>query len=154
MAQALPNVTPLSIAEIGRQIGAVLDKIGFAVRAVASVTLGAGLLVLLGALAASRRQRRHQAALMKVLGATRADLIRHFLIEHAAIGFLSALVGLLVGVIAAYLLVGGFMRLTFSPGPLSASVLALAAILTTGLVGAISTWRLLALPIAPVLRAP
>ena len=154
MAQALPNVTPLSIAEIGRQISAVLDKIGFAVRAVASVTLGAGLLVLLGALAASRRQRRHQAALMKVLGATRADLIRHFLIEHAAIGFLSALVGLLVGAIAAYLLVGGFMHLTFSPGPLSASLLALAAILTTGLVGAISTWRLLALPIAPVLRAP
>ena len=154
MAQALPNVSPISITELGKQIEAVLDRIGFAVRAVASVTLGAGLLVLLGALAASRRQRRHQAALMKVLGATRADLLRHFLIEHSAIGLLSALVGLLVGAVASYVLVGGFMNLTFSPGPGTAGVLVLAAIVTTGLVGAISTWRLLALPVAPVLRAP
>ncbi|HEX2526219.1 MAG TPA: FtsX-like permease family protein [Geminicoccus sp.] len=152
MAAALPNVTPISITEVTRQVGDVLGKIGFAVQAVASVTLGAGLLVLLGALAASRRQRRHQVALMKVLGATRADLLRHFVIEHAATGFLSALVGLLVGGIAAFLLVGPFMNLTFTPGLVSAAALALAAVVATGLVGALSTWRLLARPIAPVLR--
>ncbi|WP_169728414.1 ABC transporter permease [Geminicoccus roseus] len=153
MAQALPNVTPISISEVSRQIGEVLGKIGFAVQAVASVTLGAGLLVLLGALAASRRQRLHQAALMKVLGATRADLLRHFLIEHAATGLLSALVGLLVGGIAAFVLVGPFMNLVFTPDPGSASLLALGAVVVTGLVGAVSTWRLLARPVAPVLRS-
>ncbi len=153
MAEALPNVTPISISAVSQQIGEVLAKIGFAVQAVASVTLGAGLLVLLGALAASRRQRRHQAAMMKVLGATRADLLRHFLIEHAATGLLSALVGLLVGGIAAFLLVGPFMNLTFAPGLGSASALAFGTVLVTGLVGAVSTWRLLARPIAPVLRA-
>jgi len=152
MAQALPNVTPISISEVSRQIGMVLGRIGFAVQAVASVTLGAGLLVLLGALAASRRQRRQQAALMKVLGATQADLLRHFLIEHAALGLLSALVGLLVGGIAAYVLVGPFMNLGFAARPGTAGLLALAAVALTGLVGAISTWRLLARPIAPVLR--
>lgn len=153
MAEALPNVTPISITEISRQVGDVLGKIAFAVQAVASVTLGAGLLVLLGALAASRRLRRQQIALMKVLGATRADLLRHFLIEHAATGFLSALVGLLVGTIAAYLLVGPFMNLAFTPAPGSAASLALGVIIVTGIVGAISTWRLLRTPIAPILRS-
>jgi putative ABC transport system permease protein len=87
-----------------------------------------------------------------VLGATRADLLRHFLIEHAATGFLSALVGLLVGSIAAFLLVGPFMNLPFTPETTSATLLALGAVVATGLVGAVSTWRLLARPIAPVLR--
>jgi putative ABC transport system permease protein len=91
--------------------------------------------------------------MMKVLGATRADLLRHFLIEHAATGLLSALVGLLVGGIAAFLLVGPFMNLTFAPGFGSASALAFGTVLVTGLVGAVSTWRLLARPIAPVLRS-
>jgi predicted lysophospholipase L1 biosynthesis ABC-type transport system permease subunit len=45
------------------------------------------------------------------------------------------------------------MNLPFTPGPATAIGLAMAAVIATGLVGAVSTWRLLGRPIAPVLRS-
>lgn len=152
MAAAVPNVTPISISEVTRQVGAVIDRIAFAINGVALVTVGAGLLVLLGALAASRRQRRQQVAIYKVLGATRADLLRHFLIEHATIGLLAALVGVAIGTLGAWVLASQIMRLTFRFDGTTALLLLVGSMLVTGAVGAVSTWRILSRPAAPVLR--
>jgi len=46
-----------------------------------SVTLLAGVLVLAGAVASGHRRRVYDAVVMKVLGATRVDIGRAFLVE-------------------------------------------------------------------------
>ena len=63
-----------------------------AIRAVAGVTMAAGLLVLAGVAAALRRRRVYEAVVLKVLGATRADLLKALLAEHLMVGLATAAV--------------------------------------------------------------
>ena len=53
-------------------------------------TLGTGTLVLVGALATSRFQRIREGALLRTLGATRAQLFRIVLSEYLSLGLLAA----------------------------------------------------------------
>ena len=104
--------SPRSIASIG--------MIGDAVRLTGLVTLGAGVLVLGGAVAAGHHRRVYDAVVLKVLGATRGAITRAFLIEHGALGALAALVAGALGTIAAYFLVTRLMKIewVFLPAPL------------------------------------
>ena len=72
VAEAAPNVTPIPVRAAVRDLGATLRKIGFAVDAVAGVTLLAGVLVLAAGVAAVRDRHRYQSVILKTLGATPA----------------------------------------------------------------------------------
>ena len=126
--------------------------IGDAVRLTALVTLAAGMLVLGGAVAAGHHRRVYDAVVLKVLGATRGAITRAFLIEHAVLGALSALVAGALGTVAAYFLVTRLMKTewVFLPAPLLWTV-ALATLLTLTL-GFAGTWRALGTKPAPFLR--
>ena len=60
MAEALPNVTPITIREVVARVGEVLAKIRLAVGVVGGVTLLSGILVLAGAVAAARRRHLYE----------------------------------------------------------------------------------------------
>jgi len=108
--------------------------------------------VLGGAIAAGHHRRVCDAVVLKVLGATRGDLARAFLIEHGLLGVLSALVACALGTIAAYFLVTRLMKIewVFLPLPLL-STLGLAIVLTLVL-GFAGTWRALGAKSARYLR--
>ena len=129
-----------------------VSTIGDAVRLTAMVALAAGMLVLGGAIAAGHHRRVYDAVVLKVLGATRGDLARAFLIEHGLLGLLSALVACALGTLAAYFLVTRLMKLdwVFLPLPLLWT-LGLAILLTLAL-GFAGTWRALGAKAAPYLR--
>ena len=57
VVEALPNVSTLDIAEVQQTIEGILDQVGAAIRFMAVFSLGAGAVVLLGAVTASRRGR-------------------------------------------------------------------------------------------------
>jgi putative ABC transport system permease protein len=154
LAQALPNVTPISVRALVAQVDEVMRKIKLAVAAVAGVTLLSGVLVLAGAVAAARRRHLYEAVVLKVLGARRLDLLRIFLLEYLGLGATAALAGGLLGSLGAAAVVIFAMHLpwTFSlPAVLAVLMIALALTLAAGFLG---TWRLLGRPAAPVLRAP
>jgi putative ABC transport system permease protein len=154
MADAFPNVTPISVREVVARVGEVMQKIGLAVGAVGAVTLLSGLLVLAGAVAAARRRHLYEAVVLKVLGARRVDLLQVFLIEYLGLGTAAALAGALLGSLGAFAVVVWVMDLPwiFAPGAvLTVAALALLLTLAAGFAG---TWRLLGRPAAPVLRAP
>jgi putative ABC transport system permease protein len=151
-ARALPNVTPISISEVGKQIGAVIEKIAAAINVIAAVTVTSGLLVLAGALAAARRRTHQQSVIMKILGATRGRLLQLYAIEHLAVGGVAALIGLLVGWLGGWMVTTQVMRLGFSPPWAGGLILALAAVAVTAAAGAWSAARVLRQPAAPVLR--
>jgi putative ABC transport system permease protein len=154
MAEALPNVTPITIREVVARVGEVLAKIRLAVGVVGSVTLLSGILVLAGAVAAARRRHLYESVVLKVLGARRADLLRIFLIEYLGLGATAALAAGILGTLGAAVIVLWVMDLkwTFAPGVvLLVLIAALAITLAAGFFG---TWRLLGRPAAAVLRAP
>jgi len=126
--------------------------IGNAVRLTALVTIAAGTLVLGGAIAAGHHRRVYDAVVLKVLGATRGAITRAFLIEHALLGVLSALIAGALGTVAAYFVVSRLMKTdwVFLPAPLLWTV-ALATLLTL-ILGFAGTWRALGAAPASYLR--
>lgn len=154
VAKELPNVTPISMREVAGRIRSIMDKVRLAILAVAGVTLISGLLVLAGAVAAARRRHLYEAAVLKVLGARRSDLLRQFAIEYLSLGVVAALVGGLLGLIGAYVVVTMVMQLpwVWTPGTM-AVILGLALTLTLA-AGFLGTWRVLGRSAGTVLRVP
>jgi putative ABC transport system permease protein len=102
---AYPNVSALDLTLIQRALDGVLRSVALAVRFMALFSIGAGLVILIGALAASRFQRLREAVLLKTMGATAGQIRRIMLTEYIAWGSLAALVGVLLAAAAGWALV-------------------------------------------------
>ncbi len=133
-------------------IARILGQIAIAMRVTAAITVIAGTLVLAGAVAAGHRRRVYDAVVLKVLGATRGDFGRVFVVEYGLLGLATAAIAALIGSIAAYLLLTRVMRAdwVFLPGAVLAITL-LATILTL-VIGFAGTWKALGAKAAPLLR--
>jgi putative ABC transport system permease protein len=70
-----PNVTAINVRDALLRVTDLLASLASATSWGASVTLLTGFLVLIGAAAADARARSHEAAILKVLGATRARIL-------------------------------------------------------------------------------
>jgi len=92
-----PAVTAIDVTALLAQVREVMDQATRAVEYVFLFTLIAGLTVLYAAVQATRGVRRREAALLRTLGARRADIRNGLLAEFGALGFLA---GLLAAVIA------------------------------------------------------
>jgi putative ABC transport system permease protein len=149
---AFPNVTAIPIREVLERVTAVLDQIALAVRLVAAFSIGAGLIVMAGALAITRRQRLYQSVILKTIGATRGFVSRVFAIEYALLGAAAGVAGsaLAAGLAWAVLRWAFDVPWQWAPATLVAGVLA-----ATGLalvVGFLGTRRLLGRKPLGVLR--
>ena len=154
MAAALPNVSAIRVKDALETVTELIGRMGIAIRLVAGVGLAAGLAVLAGAIAAGRRRRQRDAVIFKVLGATRADLVRSYLLEFAMLGGVAALLGAALGLAAGYVLLEEVMDIAWTAPVATAAGTALAAVAMTALFGFLGTWRVLGQPAAPALREP
>ena len=147
-----PTITSVRVKDAIDIVNQLVAQLATAIRAAASVTLIASILVLAGALAAGNRARTHDAVVLKTLGATRAMLIRAFSYEYLILGVATAIFALIAGGVAAWFIVARIMHLpsTFLPD-VAGLTLVTALVLTVG-IGLIGTWRILGQKAAPVLR--
>jgi putative ABC transport system permease protein len=147
-----PNVSAIAVRDALQSLAGIVSAIGSAVSAVAAVALAAGALVLAGAIAAGHRRRVYDAVVLKVLGATRADVARAFLIEYGLMGLAASVLAAGIGTLAAWLLLTRVMRApwNFLPGAVLATVVL--ATLFTLAAGFVGTWRALGAKPAPYLR--
>jgi putative ABC transport system permease protein len=150
--ERFPNVSVIPVREALAAVARLVAMIGDAIGLVALATLAAGVLVLGGAVAAGHHRRVYDAVVLKVLGATRGMIAATFVIEHALLGLLTALVAAGLGTLAAWGLVTGPMKSdwVFLPGPLLATA-ALAVLLTLA-IGFAGAWRALGAKPAAWLR--
>ena len=98
----LPDVVVFQTRAALETAARLFGSIAIAVNAAASVVTVAGLLVLLGAFAAMARKRRTEAALLKVFGAQRGQVLRLYASEFALAGGAGAVIGAVIGIGAAY----------------------------------------------------
>ena len=145
-------MTAVRVKDALNKVNEVVGSIGTAVRAVAAITLVAGTLVLAGAVAAGHRQRVYDSVVLKVLGATRAKVLKTFLLEYGLLGLLTALIAAVLGTLAAWSVITFVMRGDWQFLP-SAVLLTTALCTTITLAfGFIGTWRALGQKSAPLLR--
>jgi hypothetical protein len=75
VSRAFPTISAIRVKEVVETVSGMLGQLSVAVRSAASVAILAGIAVLVGALAASRRARVYDSVILKLLGATRSRIL-------------------------------------------------------------------------------
>ncbi len=135
LVRTLPNVSVLDLATIQTTIEGILGQILTAIRILAGLCAGAGLIVMAGSIASTRAQRRREGALLRTIGARIKQVRRILVSEYAALGTMAALVGSLLSLVAAWLITVNVFEFDFVPalGPAAALwVITVALTLATG----------------------
>jgi putative ABC transport system permease protein len=105
ITRQFPSVSLIRVKEVIGQVAGLLGQLSAAVRAAASVALAAGVAVLVGAIAASRRARVYDSVLLKLLGATRGQVLAAQAIEYAALAVILSLLVAGLGAAAGWYVV-------------------------------------------------
>jgi putative ABC transport system permease protein len=146
------NISAIRVKETLAGVARILDGLSAAVASMAGVALAAGIAVLAGAVLADRRRRIYDAVVLKVLGATRGNLLAGLALEYGFMGLATSLIALLLGSAAAYAFVHWVMEgdFGFLPGVALATAGAGAGLAI--FIGLAGTWRALGQKAAPLLR--
>jgi putative ABC transport system permease protein len=152
IAAAYPNVTVLRARQFLERAGGLLSQIALGVRVLGSFALLSGLVILAGAIAATRLKRAREVAVLKTLGLTRARIAGLFALEYALVGVVAGV----LGAAGAYLLAFGFARRVLELYELPSLTACLLAVVGTVLLsvlgGLAASARALRVPPLEVLR--
>lgn len=102
LATPLPDVIVFQTRPALETAARLFGNIAVAINAAASIVSISALFVLLGAFAASARQRRNETALLKTFGASSADVLSLYAREFMMASGIGAVIGTAFGVAAAY----------------------------------------------------
>lgn len=117
LAQRFPTMTVIDTSAILRQVQAMADKVIRAVQFVFLFALGAGVLVLYAALVATQDERVQEAAVMRALGASRAQVLAAQRAEFAALGLLAGLLAAVGATAIGYLIATRGLQFDFRVNP-------------------------------------
>jgi putative ABC transport system permease protein len=140
VSRAFPSVSAIRVKEVVETASGMLSQLAVAVRAAASVAILAGIAVLVGALAASRRARTYDSVILKMLGATRPRILAAQAAEFAALALVVSLLALGLGSAAGWWVVVKIFELDWAPdwGTVAATLaLGAAVTLILGLLGSL-----------------
>lgn len=104
LVKQFPNLTIIDIAAVLEQVRDIMSKMSHALEYVFAFSLLTGLAVLYAALVATREERVQEATLLRVLGASRRQVVSSLLVEFSIIGVLAATVATLGAAAIAYYL--------------------------------------------------
>jgi putative ABC transport system permease protein len=140
ISNAFPGVPAIRVKEVVETVAGVLGQLSVAVRSAASVAILAGIAVLVGALAASRRARIYDSVMLKLLGATRGRILAAQALEFGLLALILAAVSFGLGAGAGWYVVTQVLELDWAPDwSIVAATLAFGALVTLvlGLLGSL-----------------
>ncbi|HSG81223.1 MAG TPA: FtsX-like permease family protein, partial [Gemmatimonadota bacterium] len=108
-----PNVSAIDLTVIIQAIDAILSKVALAIRFMALFSIGAGIVILIGAIATSRYQRARESVLLKTLGARSRIIARIMATEYFALGSFAGLAGVALAAIGGWAAVVFLFELDF-----------------------------------------
>jgi putative ABC transport system permease protein len=153
VSNAFPSVSAIRVKEVVETVAGMLGQLSVAVRSAASVAILAGIAVLVGALAASRRARIYDSVMLKLLGATRARILAAQALEFTLLALVLSVVAFVLGAFAGWYVVVEVLELEWAPDwSVVAATLAVGAVVTL-LLGLIGSLPALAARPARALRA-
>jgi putative ABC transport system permease protein len=97
LVQELPSSSVIEVGDILVEARKLLEQVSLATLAAAAVTVLAGLAVLMGAIAAARAARTYDTVMLRVLGASRRQILLLQLAEYGLLTAVLALVALALG---------------------------------------------------------
>lgn len=152
LVRQLPSLTVFDVDALLEQVRHLMDQASLAVEYVFLFTLGAGIVVLLAAVQATRDERRFEAAVLRALGASRRLLRSAAAAEYAAMGLVAGLLGALAATIVAWLLANRVFSLPYHPDWRVWAIGIIAGTLIVGVSGLLANRRILNAPPVETLR--
>ncbi len=153
LAREFPNLSLIDVEQILERVRGIVARVSQAATWVLGFSLLAGLLVLLAALAATADERRREAALLRTLGAVRAQLSSMALAEFVALGLIAATVAALGASLLGFALAHLVFHLDAWTPPFTGLIaLILGATASITVAGWLGTLRILRAPPISVLR--
>lgn len=144
VAASFPAVSMVRIKDVITQVGDLLNQLATAIAIAGSVAILAGIAVLVGAIAAARRARSYDAVLLKLLGATRGQVLLVQAIEYALLGALLSVLAMAIGSSAGWYVTTQVFELDWTPDwPVVIGTVAAGGFgtLLLGLIGALPVLR-------------
>lgn len=152
LVREFPASSAIEVGPVISQARTILAQMGTAILAAASVAILAGLAVLVGAIAAARASRVYDTVILRVLGASRRQLLGLLIAEYGLLSGLLAVVALALGTMTAWLVVVQLFEFDWLPGwPRILGVLAAGVVLVMGFALA-GSWSVIRTRPAQVLR--
>ena len=129
VAAQFPSTSLIPVRDVLEQVGEVAAGVSVAIAWAASAAFLAGIAVLAGTTAAMREARTYDGVVLRVLGATRRQLLRLQTLEFLLLAALVTFVALGLGLIGAWIIITQLFDFTWAPDPAL-----IAMTLATGLV--------------------
>jgi putative ABC transport system permease protein len=148
-----PEVNVISVREQLEAATELFGRLALAVRGAAAVAALSGLLVLAGAIAARARARIREAAVLKVLGASRGQILAAYGLEYGAVGLIAGTAGVVFGCAAAWPVVVKVLQIHWRVDWAGVAALLLGAALLAGAGGLLAAFQALSKRPAPALRS-
>ena len=144
LVRAFPSSSVIETGPLLTEARAILGQMSVAILAAASVAVLAGLAVLLGAVAAARASRTYDNVILRVLGASRNQLLLLQLAEYGLLAGLLAGVSLVLGSAVGWAVIVRLFKFDWLPDwgiVLSVLVSGLAIVLAFALAGSLPLLR-------------
>ena len=152
LIRELPSLTVFDVDSLIQQVRSLMDEVTLAMEYVFLFTLGAGVMVLLAAVQATRDERRFEAAVLRALGASRARVRSAAAAEYAALGLAAGVLGALAATLVAWVLAKQVFTLPYAPDWRVWVLGIVAGTLIVSLSGIMATRRVLKAPPIETLR--
>lgn len=117
LVRAAPNVSVIDVRDVIASIRDVVDNITLGVTIVGLVTLGGGMLILVGAVALTKFERVYDAAIYRTLGASTRLIATMLATEYGLLGLLAGLLGAVGGLALSWVLSRYLFHIDWSPLP-------------------------------------
>ena len=115
LVRAFPSSSVIEVGGLLKEARVLLDQMGTAILSASSVAVLAGLAVLLGAIAAARASRLYDNVILRVLGASRRQLLTLQALEFGLLSAVLALVALALGSAVGWLVIEQMFEFDWLP---------------------------------------
>ena len=147
-----PTITVIEVDELINQVQQIISRVTQAVELVLVLVLGAGALVLIASIQASRDQRMKEHALIRTLGGSRRLIAGSLASEFSILGLFSGVVAVVGAEITVYALESQVFEMSYQARPWFWLVGPLLGTLIVVTVGYLGTRSLISTPPATILR--
>ena len=153
VVKMFPNISMIDLGLVLSVLDEILDKLGFVIRFMAAFSIITGLIVLIASVLISKYQRIRESVLLRTIGASRKQILAITALEYFFLGALAAAAGIILAMLASWVLARFVFETNFSPELLPVLILFSLITSLTVLIGLFNSRGILNRPPLEVLRS-
>ncbi|QCX41051.1 FtsX-like permease family protein [Aureibaculum algae] len=115
LVKKFPTISVIDLRQLYSVVENILDKISWVINFMAFFSILTGIIVLIGSVRTSKRQRIKESVLLRTLGAKSKQILQITALEYLYLGILGSLVGILLSLIGSQILATLLFKEPFIP---------------------------------------